>query len=210
MKKYLLFITALVFFFSCTKAPKHEGVKADEQDKKTVKAEIYEGFAKDSVSGISNDLFLINHKWMLVTAGNDSSFNTMTASWGGFGTVWERPVAFMTIRDTRYTYEFLNRESVYTISFYSESYKDKMQVIGSKSGRDTDKIKESGLTPLRMPSGAMAFREATMIIECRKLLNQAIDPKDISDKEIATKWYSDPGLHHLFFGEIIGVWKKAE
>ncbi|NDW09294.1 flavin reductase family protein [Dysgonomonas sp. 520] len=210
MRKFFLFATMLSLVASCTKAP-----QGDSQDRgeKAANSEqpkdLYNGFAKDTVSNISDNLFLINDKWMLVTGGNESSFNTMTASWGGFGTIWQKPIAFMTIRDSRYTFEFLQREPVYTISFYEEGYKDKLQTLGSKSGRDSDKIKEVGLTPLKMPSGAMAFEEAYMIIECKKLLSQPIDPKNITDKTVADQWYSkEPGVHNLYFGEIVGVWKK--
>ena len=209
MKKLLLFAITLSMVISCTKAPSPTVEDVKEPETESPK-ELYNGFSKFGVEDISNDLFMINHEWMLVTGGTESSFNTMTASWGGFGTMWEKPVAFMAIRDTRYTFSFLQKEPVYTISFYDESYKDKLQDLGSRSGKNTEKVKESGLTPLAMPSGAMAFKEAKMVIECKKLLSEPISPKYITDKEVADKWYNakEPGVHNLFFGEIVGVWKK--
>ena len=58
---------------------------------------------------------------MLVTAGDESSYNTMTASWGGMGYIWERPSTFIFIRDTRYTYQFLQQHESFTLSFFNEN-----------------------------------------------------------------------------------------
>ncbi len=170
--------------------------------------EKFNGFKKYAPKDISANLFVINDEWMLVTAGRDTSFNTMTASWGGFGTAWGKPVAFMLIRDSRYTFEFLQKDSVYTLSFFDKKYHETMQMLGTKSGRDTNKIEESGLTPLKMPSGAMSFKEASTVIECRKLLSQPIDTTKIASSDVKHWYREEPGVHNLFFGEIIGVWKK--
>lgn len=212
MKKIFLGVALVaITLASCTKVAKEETkettVTANEQT--SDKSEIYEGFVKDSVSSISDDLFMINKRWMVITAGDETKFNSMTASWGGFGTVWEVPVAFMTVRNTRYTFEFLQKDSVYTLTFFDDQYKDKMQLLGSKSGRDTDKIKESGLIPVKMPSGAMSYKEASMVIECKKLINQPLEYKNMKDQAFVDKWYKGE-THNLFFGEIIGVWKKAK
>ncbi|MCL1943209.1 MAG: flavin reductase [Candidatus Azobacteroides sp.] len=170
--------------------------------------ERYKDFKKITPENISNDLFMINNRWMLVSAGRDSNFNTMTASWGGFGTAWSKPVAFMLIKNTRYTFEFLQKDSVYTLSFFDKKYRDTLQMLGSKSGRDFDKIKKSGFTPLRMPSGAMSFKEADLVIECKKLLSQPIDTSNITSSDVMNWYREEPGVHNIFFGEIIGVWKK--
>ena len=52
----------------------------------------------------------IGKEWMLVTAGTKEKFNTMTASWGGIGWLWNKPVAFVFIRPERYTYEFVGKK----------------------------------------------------------------------------------------------------
>lgn len=216
-KVYLLFV---VFSLLIACSSEQEEKKRENGEMKEVRQnaqgdgdlgillEKHDEFKQILPKKISDNPFMINEKWMLVSAGADTLFNTMTASWGGFGTVWEKPVAFMFIRDTRYTFEFLQKDSVYSLSFFNEKYKDTMKMLGSKSGRNTEKIKESGLTYLKMPSGAPAFKEASMIIECKKLLSQPIDTAFISSPEVQ-KWYQDePGTHHVFIGEIIGVWKK--
>lgn len=99
-----------------------------------------------NVSQLQDNLFdAIGKEWMLVTAGTAEKFNTMTASWGGTGILWGKPVAFLFIRPERYTYEFIEKGETLTLSFLGEENKDIHKVCGSKSGRDTDKIAETGL-----------------------------------------------------------------
>ena len=117
----------------------------------------------------------IGKEWMLVTAGTKEKFNTMTASWGGMGYIWERPSTFIFIRDTRYTYQFLQQHESFTLSFFNEKYRNALRICGTMSGRNTDKVKEAGLTPLETPSGLMSFEEARMIIECKKMFIQELD-----------------------------------
>ena len=89
----------------------------------------------------------IGKEWMLVTAGTKEKFNTMTASWGGIGWLWNKPVAFVFIRPERYTYEFVEENDHLTLSFLGEENKKIHAVCGSKSGRNIDKVKETGLKP---------------------------------------------------------------
>ena len=81
-----------------------------------------------------NAFDLIGKEWMLVTAGNKEKFNTMTASWGGIGWLWNRPVAFVFIRPERYTHDFIERESRLTLSFYKEEFR----VSSSSAARRAD------------------------------------------------------------------------
>ena len=111
-----------------------------------------------------NMIEVIGKQYMLVTAGNERSFNTMTAGWGATGFIWGKPAAFIMVRDSRYTYEFIEREQAYTLSFFTEDNKHALNICGTRSGRACDKVKEAGLTPVATPSGMMAFREARLII----------------------------------------------
>ena len=88
----------------------------------------------------------IGKEWMLVTAGTKEKFNTMTASWGGIGWLWNKPVAFVFIRPERYTYEFVEKNDYLTLSFLGEENKKIHAVCGSKSGRNIDKVKERSIT----------------------------------------------------------------
>lgn len=159
-----------------------------------------------------NIIQLIADDWMLVTAGNDSSFNTMTASWGGMGYIWERPVSFIFIRDVRYTYEFLEKEDGFTLSFFTEEYRGALKICGNRSGRDTDKIKEAGLTPITTPSGLKTFAEARLIVECKKIYVEPLKTDMIVDKyrsELKNDFYkAEAADHTLFISEITNVWMK--
>lgn len=150
----------------------------------------------------------LGENWMLVTAGTPLSYNTMTASWGGIGIIWEHPVAFITIRNTRYTYEFLQANDIYTLTFFGGAEKEAMRILGTMSGRDGDKVARTDLTPVETPLGSMSFQQATMIIECRKIYENALDPKSIFIDEIAAGYMKNDERHILFFGEMVNVWVK--
>lgn len=159
-----------------------------------------------------NVIDLISKQWMLVTAGNKDSFNTMTASWGAVGYIWNRPATFIFIRDTRYTYQFLQREDSYTLSFFSEQYRGALNICGNRSGRDTDKVKDAGLTPIETPSGLMSFGEARMIIECKKMFVQELDYDHLDPsykKTIMEESYvGETAKHQLLISEITNIWVK--
>ena len=157
-----------------------------------------------------NAFDLIGREWMLVTSGTKEKFNTMTASWGGIGWLWNRPVAFVFIRPERYTHEFIERESRLTLSFYREDCRGILQFCGSKSGRDVDKVKETGLKPVALESGAMTFEQARLTLDCRKLFKSPMSAANFIDKSILEKWYgSQPGgsLHDVYVVEIEGVYE---
>jgi flavin reductase (DIM6/NTAB) family NADH-FMN oxidoreductase RutF len=158
----------------------------------------------DKIPG--NIIKMLSNDWMLITAGNDAQFNMMTASWGGLGVLWQKPVAICFIHPARHTYELMNDGDYYTLSFYTETYREALQYCGSHSGRDTDKVKGSGLTPVTMPSGAKSFEEAWLILECKKVLALPITAESIHDPDAKKRW-SDQA-HKIFAGEIIGVWVK--
>ena len=148
---------------------------------------------------------MLNDNWMLVTAGNDAKFNMMTARWGGLGVLFGKPVAFCFVSPLRYTWQLLDKGETYTLSFYTEAYRDALQICGTTSGSDTDKVKATGLTPVTTPSGAKAFGEAWMVVECRKLMQQSLSPGAIVDSAERANWNTKPLMLRVFpvliFGE---------
>ena len=60
-----------------------------------------------------NPFEMIGGSWMLITAGTEDSFNSMTASWGGMGFLWNKNVVFTFIRPERYTYEFTRKTNCF-------------------------------------------------------------------------------------------------
>ena len=162
------------------------------------------------ILGKENPFDLIGQQWMLITAGVKDSFNTMTASWGGLGWLWNKPVAFIFVRPERYTHDFLESSDKVTLSFFPESCRKALQICGSKSGRDCDKVKEAGLSPVSLEDGAVTFGQARLTLACRKLLKTDMKPVELLDKEILDKWYSSAGLHSVYVLEIESLWEKAE
>lgn len=154
---------------------------------------------------------LISKEWMLVTAGDKEKFNTMTASWGGIGFIWNKPVAFIFIRSERFTHEFIENNERLTLSFYGEDYRKALQICGSKSGRDTDKVEATGLTPTELESGSMTFGEARMTLDCKKLFKSTMQEESFMDNEFFKKFYNEkPGgsLHDLYIIEIESIYTK--
>lgn len=165
----------------------------------------YKQITPDKIPG--NVIKMLSEDWMLITAGNDQQFNMMTASWGGFGRLYEKPTASCFINPTRYTYQLMEKNDTYTLTFYTEAYREALQYCGSNSGRDADKIKGSGLTPITTPSGSKAFAEAWLIIECRKLVGQSLSHDGLFDEKVKSEWVGKQ-LHKMYIGEIINVWVK--
>ena len=151
-----------------------------------------------------NPIQLIGKEWMLITAGSGEQFNTMTASWGGIGELWFKPVSFIFVRPQRRTFEFLEKEEHFTLSFFKERYKSQFNICGSHSGRDINKVKACGFTPRSAANGSVYFEEARMVLECRKLYFQDVDPAGFVD-DLLLKHYPDADFHRMYVGEISRV-----
>ena len=159
------------------------------------------------ILGKEDALNLIGKQWMLVTAGTSESFNTMTASWGGLGWLWNKPVAFVFIRPERFTHGFIEASDCMTLSFYGEEYREALKICGTMSGRDTDKVAATGLTPVELESGNMTFGEARLTLDCRKLFKTSMQEANFIDKELLEMWYgAHGGLHDVYVVEIENVY----
>lgn len=150
-----------------------------------------------------NFISLIGKEWMLITAGSLSSYNTMTASWGAAGYLWNRPVAFVFVRPERYTFEFMEKNEGFTLSFLGTEHREAYKICGSRSGRDTDKVQEANLHPLTTPLGLVAFEEARLTLECKKLYGSMLEKDHFYDPSIYGQWYgTHGGDHKLYIGAI--------
>lgn len=168
-----------------------------------------EEFRKIKPEEISDNVFkLVGTDWMLITAGTLDSYNTMTASWGGFGVIWSKNICWCVIRPQRYTYEFAEKADSFTLSFFEDEYRPALNLCGTKSGREIDKAAVTGLTPVPgMLPGTTEFAEAKLIIECRKIYFQDIDPANFLDPSI-DKNYPEKDYHRLYIGEIVNCLTK--
>lgn len=166
-------------------------------------------FEKVSVEALNeNFIKSIGSEWMLVTAGNSEKFNTMTASWGFTGFMWGKPCAVAAVRPQRYTFEFIEREDFYTLSFYGENKKIH-SVCGNKSGKNINKVKEAGLTPLfDLDTGAPYFEEARLVLICKKLYVSDLKKENFTKEEIPLEFYAENDYHRIFCGEIVSALVK--
>jgi flavin reductase (DIM6/NTAB) family NADH-FMN oxidoreductase RutF len=150
---------------------------------------------------------LWDSRWLLLAAGDLASrrFNMMTVAWGSFGTMWHRPFAQVVVRPTRYTYEFTEEFDSFTLCAFPERLRGILRTLGTRSGRDMDKIDDSGLTPMAsLEVAAPAFAEADLIVECRKIYWDDIDPTHFLDPTIDEN-YPERDYHRIYFGEILAV-----
>ena len=144
-----------------------------------------------------------NEDWAIVTAGEEGCFNGMTISWGSMGTIWNRPILTVYVRPDRYTWQFLEKHDVFTVSFFPEQYRAALTVMGRKSGRDCDKPKEAGLTPISV-AGSVSYREAEQTFVCKKLYMNQLNYDAVPD--FAKQIYRD-GVqpHYLIMGEVVDI-----
>lgn len=153
-----------------------------------------------------NPFKLIGNDWMLITAGNRDSFNTMTGAWGGLGIMWAKNVAWCVIRPNRHTYKFVEESPFLTLSFFEEQFRDILTYCGSKSGRDINKVAETGLTPV-FGENTIYFAEARLVLECKKIYFQDIVPENFLTSEIE-EYYPQKDYHRMYLGEIVKILTK--
>ena len=162
---------------------------------------------------------LFENQWALVTAGTPEHFNCCTLGWGSMGTLWTRPVLTVYVHPARYTRDFLLENELFTVSFFPEDCRKALALLGSRSGRDGDKISASGLHPVPM-GGSVGYEEATLSFLCRKLCQQQFDRKALAP-DIQNYYRSNPRAfppdengdwqpHWVFIGQILDVIDKTE
>ena len=160
-----------------------------------------------SVYSLDKNTFeAINKQWMLITAGSEK-VNTMTASWGGLGIMWNKEVATCYIRPQRYTFEFVENEEYFSLCFFGEEHHQALKLCGTVSGRDCDKIAQAGLTTVNTEA-APYFEEAETVLICRKIYKDRIKPEGFLDPSIE-KNYSNGDYHYVYMGEIVKCLKRV-
>lgn len=155
----------------------------------------------------TNPFHLLANQWMVLTAGNfqQNAFNSMTIAWGSLGVMWNKPFVQVVVRPTRYTHQFMERYDTFTVCAFPEQYRDALQVLGSTSGRDGDKIAAAGLHPIASSQvAAPAFAEAELVLECQKIYWQDFDPSHFLDASIHNN-FPLKDYHRIYFGAILGV-----
>lgn len=167
-----------------------------------------DGWKKISAEEIKNPVSLFDKDWLALSAGQKGDMNTMTVGWGQLGVLWGRPVVTVYVAPDRYTYEFLEKNSYFTLTGLPEEQRQALVYLGTHSGRDGDKIKEAGLTPQFTALGNPVFKEGNLIIEAKIIYKEPFKKELLDDK--AQNFYDTKklGLHVAYIGEIINVWIK--
>ena len=152
-------------------------------------------------------------KWMLLTAGNEEAFNTMTVSWGHLGALWGMkkgwglPTAVVYVRPQRYTKQFMDKEGYFTLSMFDESHRSDLAYLGMYSGKDVDKVKATGISPVFSENGVY-FEEANTVFVCRKLYQASIVEEGFVDKTLLQENYPNKDYHEVYIGEIVDILVK--
>ena len=182
------------------------GNKANEPAAKTTTSDQWQEIKPQNID--VNAVKMFADDWMLLSAGKDTSMNMMTIAWGALGELWGKPVVTVYVSTDRYTYKFLEDNEYFTVTAFPEQFRDKLQYLGSVSGRDEDKVKGSGLTPEFTKLGNPIYKEANLAIECKKIYAEQFK-KELMPLE-QRQWYDEKkqGVHVMYIGEIINVWKK--
>lgn len=151
---------------------------------------------------------LFNRDWMLITAGKPADYNTMTASWGSIGILWNKPIAMCYIRPHRYTFQFTERFDCFTLSFLQEGCRDILNFCGAHSGRTVNKASQTGLIPLETDLGNIIFEQSRLALECRKLYADVLNPGNFSDSDLEKKTYPGKDHHKFYIGEILTCYQR--
>ena len=171
------------------------------------------GFQPVSPEELENVFHLIGKDWMLITAAGKTpegadTVNTMTASWGGMGVLWNKPVAFCFIRPQRYTHTLTEQSERFSLSFFTEAYRPALRLCGSKSGRDMDKFAAAGLTPA-FCCGVPYVEQARLVLLCRKLYTDVLKKEGFADPALLEN-YKDGDFHRVYAVEIEAAYRKDE
>lgn len=157
---------------------------------------------KIDIEKLMNDPFTkIGKEWMLISAKNGDSINTMTASWGGVGILWNKKVVFAFIRPQRYTKQFIDNADSFTLSFYDESYKQALTYLGRVSGKDEDKINKVNFTTITEDNIAY-FEQASSVIVAKKLYVQQLSKDSFLNPQLANDNYPNNDYHYMYIAEI--------
>jgi flavin reductase (DIM6/NTAB) family NADH-FMN oxidoreductase RutF len=170
-------------------------------------------FQRIEPTAMADNVFkLVGQDFTVITAGTELDYNSMTASWGGWGILFNDPTTWCILRANRYTLEYIRREDLYTMCYFDDVYKDQVMLFGSSSGRDSDKMQQHILTPVETPEGSIAYKEAKLIIECELIEITTVSPDDFytaDTRTFITEAYTEAhDYHKLVFGKIANVWVK--
>ena len=146
---------------------------------------------------------IFNKTWGLLTSGTLDNHNSMTISWGEMGTLWNKNVITIYVKPCRYTYQFMEDNDYFVVSFFDEEYKSALGIMGSKSGKNVDKDALSGLTP-ESYKDVTIYKEAKLTFICKKIYYNDLDINIIPEQQKGI-YYQKENPHRMYMGEIIDL-----
>lgn len=141
---------------------------------------------------------------MLITAGDENQVNTMTASWGGMGVLWNKDVVTAYIRPQRYTKEFVDSQDCFSLSFF-DGYKKELSLLGTVSGRDQNKIEDVDFH-ITYLDNVPTFQEAKLVFIVEKLYADTIKPECFIDNTVDEQCYPQKDYHIMYIAKIKSVY----
>lgn len=154
----------------------------------------------------ANPFTLLDNDWALLMAGDKDSFNSMTVSWGGVGVLWRKNVTTVYVRQSRYTKEFMDNSDHYTLTFLKDGFKDKLSLLGTKSGKEIDKMNIEGLNLVELENG-FGYEESKLVFVCKKLFKNDLKESQFLVDGLFDECYPDKDdFHTMYIGEIVGCY----
>ena len=153
----------------------------------------------------NNPFEIFDKSWALLTSGPINKHNSMTISWGGLGTLWNKKVATVYVKPCRYTYSFMEENDYFVLSFFKEEYRKALMMMGSHSGREVDKDSLSGLTPIKHGEVTI-YKEAKITLICKKIYFNDLDINNIPIEE-KERHYLKEAPHRMYIGEVVEIIK---
>lgn len=151
-----------------------------------------------------NPFTSIGDDWTLITAKKDDTINTMTASWGEIGHLWNEDVITVFIRPQRYTKQFVDAAGKFSLSIF-KGYKKELGYLGRVSGKDEDKISTVNFHPIEL-DGIPTFEEANIVINGKILYADELKEENFFDKEIVKLDYPLSDYHTVYVAKVTGIY----
>ena len=185
-----------------------DGVRVNYNHKQVVEERSRVRYVSVSPDEFDENIFkLVGKDFTVITAGEDP--NSMVASWGGVGIMFNKPVTWCFLRANRFTLEKIRETGTYTMCYFPDQYKGDIMQFGMMSGRNTDKMAQTKLTPFQTPDGYPAYKEAKIIIECKLIAASTVSKDEFYTDEAKTflqEGYDEAkDWHKLVYGEITNI-----
>lgn len=164
------------------------------------------GFREIAPYELENVCRLFDKDWTLITVRDGDRTNAMTASWGGVGILWNKPVAFLFVRPQRHTFSLLQKEEKFSLCFLDENYRDALRICGSKSGRDTDKLTLAGLDA-ESENHTPFVGQSRLVVFCRKCYESDLEKDGFLDETLLSN-YKAGDFHRMYICEIEAIYER--